>query len=575
MQAGIVPGAEAPRIDALAELRPSELPRPSDVALRVMHACADPDSNARGIAKLVSGSPSLTAELLQIVNSAYFGFAGKITSVTQAVAILGQRSLRHYVLCLAVRDALDTDAMHGSDLSAFWRASFGRAVAARILGQAKGIDPDESFTAGLLLDIGLAALFHTRPDQIGHLQAFMQEDPEVRLEREREIFGVTHDRVGAMLAQAWGLPDRLVSAIGGHHGLNREPGEGSHDATLAKVALVADWVATICQAEARRSDVERAFEIAALEIGLERSLVTVLLGNLPAEIAGAAAAFGFELPPTATPETLLRDANLALIEEHVSIQELNWRLQNALDERDAFGERLRGELETARIVQRSLLPPCTRADCAGPFSGLNAPAHELSGDFYDHFTLVDGRSFFCLADVSGKGMDAALLMAKTSGLFHCLAKLVHDPAKLLALINSELVETSVRGMFVTMVAGVYDPEACTVDIVNAGHPPGLLVDSDGEVTILETQSPPLGIVPCQRYEAERYAVDGRTLYLFSDGLIEATDPSGSHLGYSGVVRVLRENASTTRTELPARVLTGVQRTHDLTADDVTLLVLEG
>lgn len=572
MQAGVAPGTTSESLDALAELRPSELPAPSDVALRVMHACSDPRSNARSIARLVSAMPSLSAQLLQIVNSAYFGFAGEITSVSRAVSLLGQRSLRHYVLCLAMRDALDADALHGSDVSVFWRASFARAVAARILGQAAGVDPEECFTAGLLLDIGLAALFHTRPDQIGHYPAFMRENPEDRLEREREIFGVTHDRVGAILAEAWGLPERLVRAIGEHH---RSPDavRGHRSApSLGAVALVADWAAAVCRTEARRRDVGRAYEVAAATLGVERSRMTDLLGELPGEVEKAARAFGQDLSPVSPPESLLRDANLALIEEHVSIQELNWRLQSALDERDAFGERLRAELETARTVQRSLLP--ARADGSGPFTSLYAPARELSGDFYDHFALTDGRSLFCLADVAGKGMDAALLMAKASGLFRCLAKLVPDPAKLLGLINAELVETSVRGMFVTMVAGVYDPAEHAVDIVSAGHPPGLLVDRSGGVSTLDTRFPPLGIIAGQRYQAERHSVHGRTLYLFSDGLIEATDANGRHLGYPGLIEVLGGIACT-GAELPARVLTRVGHTHDIAADDVTLLVLEG
>jgi len=152
---------------------------------------------------------------------------------------------------------------------------------------------------------------------------------------------------------------------------------------------------------------------------------------------------------------------------------------------------------------------------------------------------------------------------------------VHDPGKLLALINAELVETSVRGMFVTMIAGIYDPAERSVRFVNAGHPPALLVDARGEMSVLPASGPPLGVVPGQGFEAEVHAVGERSLYLFSDGLLEAPDASGDQLGYTGIVEVLRAFGTTPRDERLARVLNHVGHTHDLATDDVTILVLEG
>jgi putative nucleotidyltransferase with HDIG domain len=560
---------------ALAGLRPTELPAPPQLALRVMHACADPTADARGIAGLVKADSTLTAELLRIVNSAYFGFERKVASVTQAVSILGQRALRHYVLCVAVRDSLGEEAVHGNDVTPFWHASLCRAVAARGLADTVKADPDECFTVGLLHDIGLTAMFHARPDLAGHWDLLLRADPDTRLGLEREIFGLTHEQAGAMLAEAWGLPDRLAVAVGAHHGGVGVAADGG--AALARVAHAADWMAAICARPAGRDDVRRTHAVIERETGLGIEHFEELLNTLPAAVSQAADAFGFDVPPGPRLDELRREANLVLIEENVGIQQLNWHLQRTLDERDALAGRLEREAESARIVQRSLFPAvcCAADEAPAPFSGLNRPARELSGDFYDHFELADGRSAFCLADVSGKGMDAAMLMAKASSLFHCLGKLVHDPSKLLALINAELLETSVRGMFVTMVAGVYDPGEGHVRLVNAGHPPALLVDRRGEVNVLPVQAPPLGIVAGQTYLAEDHEVRERTLYLFSDGLIEAPDSDGGRLGYAGLVEVLRGLSKVPRRERPARVMTTVGRTHDVSTDDFTLLVLEG
>src|SRR5206468_2982583 len=104
-------------------------------------------------------------------------------------------------------------------------------------------------------------------------------------------------------------------------------------------------------------------------------------------------------------------------------------------------------------IQRSLLPT---EDETLPIAGINRPIHEVSGDFYDFFQLPDSSIAFCLGDVSGKGMNAALLMAKTASLFRCLGKTVHDPARLITILNREICSTTSFGMFVTMVVGVYE-----------------------------------------------------------------------------------------------------------------------
>ena len=105
---------------------------------------------------------------------------------------------------------------------------------------------------------------------------------------------------------------------------------------------------------------------------------------------------------------------------------LNARMAEALVEQ----ERIARELELAAEIQRSLLPEPGGHDF--PVAGINYAARTVSGDFYDFFPLDDGRICFNLGDVSGKGMNAALLMAKTSSLYHCLGKTVHDPGRRLA-----------------------------------------------------------------------------------------------------------------------------------------------
>ena len=143
----------------------------------------------------------------------------------------------------------------------------------------------------------------------------------------------------------------------------------------------------------------------------------------------------------------------------------NARMAQALVEQ----ERVRKELELARQIQLSLIPE--NGPPAFPVHGINIPAREVSGDFYDFREIDDDRIYFSLADVSGKGMNAALLMAKTTSLLRCLAKTETDPAKLLGQVNAEICETASMGMFVTIVVGYVYPTQKLVEFTNAGHQP--------------------------------------------------------------------------------------------------------
>ena len=232
-------------------------------------------------------------------------------------------------------------------------------------------------------------------------------------------------------------------------------------------------------------------------------------------------------------------------------------------------ERVRRELELAAEIQRSLLPPPRPAPF--PLYGVNVPARTVSGDFFDILPLADGSLAFCLGDVSGKGMNAALLMAKTASLFRCLAKSIGHPGELLERLNDEICETATRGMFVTMAAGVYRPALGSVCLANAGHEPPLHQGRDGTFESLAAEAPPLGIVPGSGFPEAELALQGGCLYLCSDGLTEAGCEAGAALGSEGVQRLIQRFASK---PLAERIEAIAAQASELgLRDDLTLLGL--
>ncbi len=230
------------------------------------------------------------------------------------------------------------------------------------------------------------------------------------------------------------------------------------------------------------------------------------------------------------------------------------------------------DLELAREIQRSLLPTATPLTSA--ITGINIPAREVSGDFYDYFVLPDGRIYFNLADVSGKGMNAALLMAKTSGLFHCLGKALHDPGKLLAYINNEICETAIRGMFITLIAGLYDPRNGRIRLANAGHLPALYRSRNGQFHDYPAQAPPLGILPDTRFPENELTLDGGSLYLFSDGLTEAVQADRSRLELAGLMQLISRHTTLPPAARLAALVSDARQATPVLHDDITALLIE-
>ncbi len=263
---------------------------------------------------------------------------------------------------------------------------------------------------------------------------------------------------------------------------------------------------------------------------------------------------------------------LQVLSTSAALAVLNARMAEALVEQ----ERVKRELELAAEIQRSLLPECR--DAAFPVHGVNIPARTVSGDFFDFFPLDDGRICFNLGDVSGKGMNAALLMAKTASLFRCLGKTIHEPGRLLALINDEVCETATRGMFVTMIGGVYDPATGVVRLANAGHEPPLFRDRDGSFSDLPAEAPPLGISPLLvegvGFPETEIRLDGGTLYIFTDGLTEGYLENGESLEVAGLKALIEEYDALTAPERIHKVLGHLYRDNVVLRDDLTFMTIE-
>src|SRR5271154_126869 len=196
-------------------------------------------------------------------------------------------------------------------------------------------------------------------------------------------------------------------------------------------------------------------------------------------------------------------------------------------------ERMSREAEEARSIQQALLPRSSPLIPGFSVSGLSIPAGSVGGDWYDFIPLGDGCWGLVLADVSGKGTAAALLMSATRGMLRSLAQTGSGPAEVLTRLNNMMIEDFPDGRFVTMVYAELDPSSRVLRIANAGHLSPLLVDLNepsGHRWINHEHGLPLGISASKFSETEVTLGESSRIAFYSDGITEADIASGEEYG---------------------------------------------
>lgn len=207
-------------------------------------------------------------------------------------------------------------------------------------------------------------------------------------------------------------------------------------------------------------------------------------------------------------------------------------------------EKMSQEAHEARAIQQALLPKSSPYVPGFAISGLSVPAGAVGGDWYDFIPLDQDRWGLVLADVSGKGTGAALLMSATRGMLRSLAEARCSPAEVLTKLNQLMVQDFPSGKFVTMVYAVIDPSDRSLTFASAGHLRPLLVDDDGIARFLDTERGlPLGIASGSYSESGVQLTQGSHLVFYSDGITEATGPDDEEYGQERLaVQVSRKDS---------------------------------
>jgi sigma-B regulation protein RsbU (phosphoserine phosphatase) len=213
--------------------------------------------------------------------------------------------------------------------------------------------------------------------------------------------------------------------------------------------------------------------------------------------------------------------------EHVAVAVHNARrFQHERHER----QRMSKEEHEARAIQQALLPKSSPYIPGFTVSGLSIPAGAVGGDWYDFISFDDGCWGLVLADVSGKGTAAALLMSATRGMLRSLAQTCSGPGQVLTRLNRLLVEDFPSGKFVTMLLAVLNPTTRELTYSSAGHLRPLLIDESGARFLDSERGMPLGLGTGEFSEGRVFLSKGSRLVFYSDGITEATGQSDEEYG---------------------------------------------
>jgi len=256
------------------------------------------------------------------------------------------------------------------------------------------------------------------------------------------------------------------------------------------------------------------------------------------------------------------------------------RLVQQIGEQTAVRERVNSELRIAREIQVSLLPRELPAPDGFELCGVNVPAREIAGDFYDYFRLPGGDLMLVIADVAGKGVPAAMVMAVTRTIIRDLAAAGMDLARIVDRANRVLLADTGGGVFVTMILCRYSPVDGRIVYVNAGHPTPVRVSPEGRVTGFGGQTGPLvGAMESttigQFEQAEDRLDEGETLVLFTDGVSEARSSERQMLGEAAARSLIGRQTVNRGVEAACDAIVAEINAFqdDHLIDDVTLVML--
>lgn len=383
-------------IEALSAFKSDSLPSAQATLAAIARDAGDPNLSIAKLSRLVSVEPGLTLELLQAANRSMLK-PGAIKTVQQAIGRLGFRFVRNRAVARVVRQASTGLSVGGLDSRRHWEDALRRALSAKVLAECLGHkDPEEVFTVGLLQEVGTLVLAAHDPARGADLERVAREPSETRLRLERELFGVTHEQVVAVVGEAWGLPEDILLPIQHHHSESRKKLPRGLERT-AELLYVADHIADLLVSRGDERVVHRCRQALSALPGRADVALAEVVERVQLALPVIARELGIELGSQSSVQEVLAFATASLVQINQGYENLTLQLEQALQEKQELTRLL--ERKNLELEALAATDPLTGAANRRRFTAVaqrTLLAHSKSGEAVsilafdlDHFKRVN------------------------------------------------------------------------------------------------------------------------------------------------------------------------------------------
>ncbi|WP_075506351.1 CHASE2 domain-containing protein [Candidatus Pelagibacter communis] len=237
---------------------------------------------------------------------------------------------------------------------------------------------------------------------------------------------------------------------------------------------------------------------------------------------------------------------------------------------------LKKEREIAGEVQKKLFPK--EFEQKNILYAKNVPARDVSGDYYDYIKISEDEFYFTLADVSGKGVKAGILMANAAAVFRSMAKLNKEVSTIARYINNQVADSSYQGMFITAVVGKYNIKEKKIEYINLGHEPIMVYDENFNFEYYKSTLPPLGIMAMDNddfFQTNEISLANKNLVIYTDGVTEGYLENNQELEAKGVEKEIIDNKFKSPVSIIEHLSGILTKRKEPLRDDITCLIISG
>ena len=237
---------------------------------------------------------------------------------------------------------------------------------------------------------------------------------------------------------------------------------------------------------------------------------------------------------------------------------------------------LKKEREIAGEVQKKLFPK--EFEQKNILYAKNVPARDVSGDYYDYIKISEDEFYFTLADVSGKGVKAGILMANAAAVFRSMAKLNKEVSTIARYINNQVADSSYQGMFITAVVGKYNIKEKKIEYINLGHEPIMVYDENFNFEYYKSTLPPLGIMAMDNddfFQTNEISLVNKNLVIYTDGVTEGYLENNQELEAKGVEKEISDNNFKSPVAIIEHLSDILTKRKEPLRDDITCLIISG